>query len=200
MKLIILALIAIPSLSPGADNEWKKAKEKDGITVFTRQTENSNIKEFKAEGIIEGTLVTLKKVFKDVDNYCEWVSDCKTTKKLEVSQKELIHYMEISVPFPFDNRDMIQKSVFEMDSKTLKVSLTNLPEYLPEEKGRTRLPIAEGYWLFQEIGPGEIKATLQYLSDPGGSIPSWLVNLFIVEGPLKNIQNLRLMVQKEQYN
>jgi hypothetical protein len=107
--------------------------------------------------------------------------------------------MELNVPFPFENRDMIQQTIFNETNNELKVELLNLPDRVPVRKGKVRLPIAEGYWTFEEREPGVLYATLQYLSDPAGSIPSWLVNLFIVDGPLKNIENLREMVQKEKY-
>jgi hypothetical protein len=181
------------------NEEWKKEKEKNGITVYTRKSDVSNIKEFRAEGNIQGSMHALKHVFLDVDNYCEWVSDCRNTEALETGNDMIIYHMELSVPFPFENRDMVQRSEIEWSEQAMTVTLTNEPTLVPEKKGCIRLPLAEGFWRFEKINEGEIKATLQYVSDPAGRIPAWLVNMFIVDGPINNIENLREMVQLDRY-
>jgi hypothetical protein len=41
--------------------------------------------------------------------------------------------------------------------------------------------------------------TWQHHTEPGGSIPNWLVNKLIVDTPFNTLRNLRSIVQEEKY-
>jgi hypothetical protein len=44
-----------------------------------------------------------------------------------------------------------------------------------------------------------IKAEYTLYADPGGSVPAWLVNLFIADGPLESFQKLKEHIKKPAY-
>lgn len=199
---IILILIAGPPAEVSDNGEWELAKEKDGIKVYTRKLEDSRIKEFKAESEVETTLSSLVAFMTDIPALPEWVHECQDSEFLEkVSEKELIYYIVIDAPFPFSDRDMIQKMSLTQDKKTkeLTVSLNNLPDYLDEKDGRVRMPDARGFWRFTPTNDDKLKILFQYRNDPGGNLPAWLVNPFIVSSPFNSVQNLREMVKNEKY-
>jgi hypothetical protein len=58
------------------------------------------------------------------------------------------------------------------------------------------MPVADGYWQLTELENGDIRVVLEQLSDPGGGIPAWLINMFIVQSPYKTLYNLREIVQQ----
>ncbi|MEM7550155.1 MAG: START domain-containing protein [Bacteroidota bacterium] len=199
--VLILSLNWIsPSESPG-EEDWKKAKDKDGITIYTRGSELTRVKEFKAIASINAPISTILNVFWDAESSCEWVQGCQQSEVIEaIPGKSLKYYMEIRVPFPFHDRDLIQSFLFEkIDKKKVRVHLKNLPDDLERRKKLIRLEIAEGEWILEKISENETRATLKYLSDPGGSIPAWLTNLFIVDGSFGYMEGLRKMVKKDKY-
>jgi hypothetical protein len=52
------------------------------------------------------------------------------------------------------------------------------------------MAISRGYWM---LSPSEGGTEIEYsfLADPGGNIPAWLANQFIVSNPFKTIKGLR---------
>jgi len=49
------------------------------------------------------------------------------------------------------------------------------------------------------MGTDQVKVVYTIHVDPGGDLPSWLVNMFATEGPLHIFRNLRAELQKPAY-
>ena len=208
MKMIYFLVIAMTLANvtvfaqESGDLAWKKAKEKNGITIFTRKSEASKVNELSANTCFETNLTTLVAVFIDIPSYPDWLKDCKLSKLLkQTGPQDLYYYSEFKVPFPFDNRDLIQYINIQQnpESREVTITLTNQPSLVPEKKGLVRMPVADGFWKFKPVEGGKIQVKLQYKSDPGGNIPAWLVNAFNVNIPFGTITNLEKQITKEEY-
>lgn len=184
------------------DPAWKKAKDKDGISIYTMKSETSRIKELSAKTYFETNLTTLVAVFLDIQSYPDWVKDCKLSRLLnQTGPQDLYYYSEFKVPFPFDNRDLIQHLNIKQDpeSREVTVTLTNQSALIPEKKDIVRMQTANGFWKFKSVKGGKVQIDLQYQNDPGGAIPAWLVNAFLVGNPFSTITNLEKQITKEEY-
>ncbi|MGH8352275.1 MAG: START domain-containing protein, partial [Pseudomonas sp.] len=54
----------------------------------------------------------------------------------------------------------------------------------------------EGLWKLVPMGGGEVEVTYQVHSEPGGSVPSWLANSFVVDAPYNTLAALRARAEK----
>ena len=203
--LFILIGVAIAQNVMAQDNNngnWKLAKEKNGVTVFTRDSDKTKIKEFRAVTYIDTDLSSLVAVFLDIPAMEEWVRDCKSSQLIaENSDGELLYYLEVKAPFPFDNRDLVQHLAVHQDpaSQEVTIELQNRPNSVPRKDNIVRMQVADGFWKFKPLGNGKIHLRFQYQNDPGGGIPAWLVNSFIVDNPLATISRLKEQVNKPRY-
>jgi len=181
---------------------WKLAKDKQGIKIYTRSLEGSKLKEFKAYTELNTSIEILAEVLMDVEHYTDWTENIKHSKLLkEISDKEIIIYSELKVPWPFDNRDAVYLDIFQWDAskRTLYVRIESLPEYLEENRGIVRIPYAKGYWKVEKTGNNKLKITIQMIVDPGGSIPAWLVNAFVVDSPFETLKGLKEVINDKKY-
>ena len=177
-----------------ANNDWELSKDKDGIKIYTRQTETSKIKEFKALTTIKAGVDELVGVLRDIEHYPGWISDIKKAEVLKrVGENELYYHLEIAVPWPMSNRDIpLHWKVIKNDSDgSAKIVVSGKPEYLDEKDGIVRMPKAAGLWQFTPLENGITEIRYQFLGDPGGSIPSWIVNMMLVDGPFNTLSNLK---------
>ena len=62
---------------------------------------------------------------------------------------------------------------------------------IPEEKGFVRVAQVEGYWKFVPKGDNLTEVTYQVHTEPGGSVPSWLANKFVVDAPFNTLKALK---------
>jgi len=185
-----------------AEQEWTLAKDAKGIVIYTRIPEGSEIKEFKAITEVEASLSSLVAVISDVNALPKWYKNSGETKVLKkVSDKKQVYYYEVLVPFPFRNRYMVQSVEFDQDpeTKVVMVEISNVMNIPIEDRGRIRMPVAQGSWELTPLGNNKVRVEHQYLADPGGKIPKSIVNLLIVGGPYHSLKKLKKFVKEERY-
>lgn len=204
MKRRILSTIAIFSFmllsnALAQETDWKLEKEKDGIAVFTREVGGMKIKEFKATTVINSEIEFLVTMVFDVEEYDKWIDNIKSAEVVKkISEDELYIYSEVKVPWPFDDRDIVtyDKVNRDISSGVVTITITGVEGFVPEKKGVVRMPESGGFWQFTPQKDGKIAIVYQYLADPGGGIPDWLVNMFLVDGPFKTLENMKRIAEE----
>ena len=195
-------------LSGKAEEEgWELAKDANGIRVYTRSPgrrsiEGIAVNEFKAITTVDAPLSAIVAVFMDVPSYPKWLSNCMAAEVLERNAPGKCKYhLESKAPFPFDNRDLVQQLSIQQnpDTKVVRVQLENLPAFIDTLDGMVRMPVAEGFWALKPLSAQQVELTFQYRFDPGGNIPAWAVNLFLVKSPYETLTNLRERLKEEKY-
>lgn len=193
MRLIISFLLTVIALGVSSQVEWILEKDEEGIKVYTRKPEGSNFKEYKAEAIMHGTLDDFKDIVMNVEDYPDVYSNVETARLLEASDTSLIYYMTTDVPWPLKDRDAIISVKLRRNTEKdlLEISVSALPGYLEEKRGYVRIRKTQGKWNVKHLNDGTLKVRLQMHAEPSGSIPSWLANRFIVDGPYEDFSNIR---------
>ena len=200
LMLIGQWLIAQPT---GDDSQpWEMVKEDQHLMVYARKAEHSKIKEIKVETEVTGSLSSVIAVLRDIDAYPDWIYNLKSARQLpQATAQENFYYSEIKFPWPLSNRDYIARSQLVQDtlSRAITIDVVGLPEELPKNKGIVRIPEMRINWELTPIDSNRVKIMYHLHSDPGGSVPAWLINMFVDEGPTRSIRNLRSMLEKEKY-
>ncbi len=197
VAITIILINALLLSTEHQTGEWKKSLDKDDIIIYTREVQDSPFLEFRAEAEMQGSLKHFKEIITDFEKYPEIIPDCKTVTVIETpSPDEYIYHMELKVPFPFAQRDVVQHLIVEESPEKLIVLLKNLPERLETAEQVVRIQKAYGSWKVKEISADKIFIEFQYLADPGGGIPPWLVNSFIVKSPFKTLKSMRKEMQQ----
>ena len=181
---------------------WELSKEREGIKVYTRNSEGFSIKEFKAVGVYTGTVSSIVSALQDESTFCKWFPDCKEFRILKrYPQQDRLQYIVIKAPFPVSNRDSIQRTKLtqEPSSKIVTIQIDAQPDEIPRVDGVVRVPKSKGYWKFIPIEKGKVEVIFQLQSDPGGSLPDWIANLFVTENPLKTLIHLFKLAETEKF-
>lgn len=180
------------------ESEWDLKKEKSGIEIYTRSLEGSSFDEFKGVTTIENCNLqdVLFELF-DVENYDKLFPDCLNQELLkQYSQWHQIHYIQTKGPFPVKDRDSIFEQIAEIDEtgKSALVTLKPRSDYIPAKKGIVRIPDGKGFWKLQEEN-NNVKVIYQFHGEPGGDVPAWLANSFVVSHPYKTLENLKKRIK-----
>ena len=176
--------------------------EKEGIRVYTRTFPDSKFKAIRVELELEASLSQMVAVLLDVNAGVDWVYATKSSVLLKrVSPTELYYYSEVSIPWPFNNRDFIAQLKVTQDSVTHVVTVDGptVADYLPVKKDIVRVVRSEGRWVIIPVGKGRIRVEYELRTDPGGDLPAWLFNLFVTKGPLESFENLKAQLKKPAY-
>lgn len=184
-----------------SQSEWELRKEDEGIKVYTRDIEGSKIQEYKAVAIVDGKLSSVIAVMKDIKNYPDFLKNLIETRLIEATDTFQLHYLINKTPWPVTNRDGVFSSVFSQryDTKQVKMTVKLEKDYVLENKQCVRMEEAKGFWLFFPLDTDKVEITYQMLIDPGGSIPVWILNAFIVNAPIDDLKAIRERVKLEKY-
>lgn len=198
MKRLSLFVWLITSLSSyhlsAQNNPWKFRNDQNGIQVFTRKDSTSDVLEIKFRTEVKASLNAVVAMACDIPNLKNWGYRLKESYPIkEVSETEGYLYMYSDFPFPFSDRDMILHYIMKQDPYTKQVTFVSKSVYnaIPEKDGVVRIKIIESKWTYTPLPNGMVRLEYQLKSDPGGSIPKWLINLAADDGPLKSIANLK---------
>lgn len=202
MNKIILIIFSLFYITTNfAQTEWELKKEDEGIKVYTRLTEGSSIKAFKAIGVMEGKLSSFVAVLRDVDSYDELFSDMKDAKLIEISDTFHLHSTVSAAPWPVSDRYGVYSNSYSQryDHKTVTVKVKAHTGYIEDRKGMIRITEAEGSWKLHPVGNNKVEVTFEMHVNPGGNIPKWVINLFMVDSPMHDLKSLRERVKLPQY-
>ena len=128
----------------------------------------------------------------DIENNHKWFVSVEKGKLVErISPNEFIFSQVIEVPFPFQDRQVVQNTkVTNLENGVLRIDLNSVSDALEVDNDYVRMTLATGYWVLTPTSEGT-DLEYSFLADPAGNIPAWLANQFIVDNPLKTIKGLR---------
>lgn len=179
--------------------EWKFAKEKDGIRIYTREDDESPVKAFKGEVTFRAPLEKVYTLITNVKNFDWWDDDINGIKVLSCEpDKRIQYYLIYDSPWPVTDRDLVVDTRISINSVTGErdVEARALLNVVPEKPEYVRIKNYWQKWSIIPAGPGNVRLVLEGRVDPGGSVPVWLYNMVITETPLKVIRSVQTHVAK----
>jgi len=204
-KLIVLLFIALGWVCTSfvsIDDEWVLQKSSPDVLVYSRNLENQEVKQLRAVTKIKTSLSSIIALLNDREACPKWVYKCEKSYIIKkVSDQEYYSYQNVVAPWPVDNRDIVFNVKISQDPATKVVTHNAMskPDYISNTKGHIRVKTFNSIWTLTPLKDGTVICENQILVDPGGSLPTWLVNMAAVDGPFETTTNLRKVVLEEKY-
>lgn len=197
-NILFVYLFLFSQLGLFSQEDWKLRKNEDGITIYTRESKNAKVIEFKGITTIEAPIAKLEEILKDFNSYHLWMADLKKVKLLKkINDSDYYLWYAASVPWPLEDRDIVQKfRILNIKASTV-ITLKSYPEYIPDNKDYVRIKNAEGKWVFTPVNENVTLVKYQYFADPEINVPLWIMNMFIVDGPYDTLKKLKEMAEEK---
>ena len=176
---------------------WRKRIDKDGLIVHTRRVEGSPILEYKGHMTVKVPMEQVIALYEDVQQLPKWFYQCVDAKVLNAPDAmHKVIYFALHLPWPVAERDVVFEQDKAVDAATHAVSytFTVLPDQLPPKAGRIRMVALKSLWQFTPLPDGRTEVYFQQHSDPGGSIPTFVVNKLVVDIPFNSLKNFRRLL------
>jgi hypothetical protein len=198
-NFFLLLFFFIPGICAHSQHEWELQKDKNGLKIFTRDTDSSKFKAIKVECILDGTLSKFDAIIRDVNNHKNWIYSTKNSYLLkQISNNEILYYTETSLPWPISNRDVVIKMDISADPlhNTETVVTYNVNGVVDKKDDIVRVLHLSTQWQVKAAGINKISIAYYFATDPGGSLPGWIVNAFAVKGPYETFMNLAELLKR----
>jgi hypothetical protein len=181
------------------DNPWVLKKDKEGIKVFVRNVPGIDFKEFMGITVFNVSIEKLEVIMNDIPNQVNWMCDTVESKLLNTDLSKPIIYYVVSAPI-VAKRDVVVQVRIDRSSRKIMWNYNSITyEPVPNKKGIVRMPQMVGLWMLESTGKNQTRVTYRNLADPGGSIPTGLVNMTVVKQPFITLLNLRKQLDKPKY-
>ncbi len=191
LYILVMVLSSATSLGQG---DWKMKRNKKGIIIYVRELAGSPLKEYKARAEIACPIQEVFEFLSDLEQHPEWVFRCSGLTIIENQGEHSIKYhTSYDIPWPMQDRDLTVEARIthhagdkKIESLTQHVSL----DY-PIEEGVIRMPGYREWVLLEEIDSLNTLFLAEGYADPGGTVPPWLVNMFLVDGIFNSVVKTR---------
>lgn len=181
LPLLLLPLLPATAAHAGGGG-WVQAKKTSKVTIYNRTRSGSKVKELKAIGVINAPPWVCKNVVDDVGRFNEFMPYTEVSDVLKRGKGTVVHYQRIDAPFVSDRDYTIigtDRSKRLPDGTIVYKKTWNGANNLgPKKKsGVVRVEVVEGFWQFEPVDGGKKSKTTYYLyTDPGGALPSFVIN------------------------
>lgn len=211
-KLLMSLLLTLSLAATGLANaDWNLEREKDGVSVYTRDVSGSQFKAFKGETVLDVELNRAMALMNDTAACVEWMHSCKSPVLIrKLTPLKRYTYMVNDLPWPAKDRALLLQATIsqEMPSRMVTVDLEALDlealspaarDRVPQDKDVVLIEKAKGFFRFTPLGDNQTHVEYQMHTDPKGALPASLVNSMLVDTPFNTLAAMRSVVQAEKY-
>lgn len=194
--LILLMSLASEALSPAAGNAWSLKRTGDKMWVYTRDKAGSDIKEVKLLMHVDASIAEINAILNEAERQPEWVFRCLEGRTLGGNINDgWYYYSRIDMPWPMVDRDLVAKVTGGRNGSSYKSQTVAAPNKTPKRNDCVRITEFEVHTAYKSLPSGLTEVTYQLHSEPGGAVPTWLVNMFVDKGPVETMTKLRDLVE-----
>jgi hypothetical protein len=208
MKIFLLLLLTglVHSLTAQDEalevhDDWRLKKDKDGVRVYTRWIEATDVRkarQMKVEMVVESSIENILMVLKDDVNAKKWAYRAKEFYNFDIiDENNWYSYSELSIPWPFQNKDLITKNhlVRIPSENQVRVDITGVADYLPEKKSLSRIPHFEGGWTLTRTGDDAVKIEYLVFTKSEPVLPRWIIDPIVEQGAWETLNNFRELLE-----
>jgi hypothetical protein len=199
---ILLFTLCVNIAAAQTDDTWALKQDKDGIKIYTAKVPDSKIKALKVECELNATLSQIVAAVMDIKHSKTWVYRTASAYVIKQSSpSDLYYYTLVKMPWPVTNRDYIAhlRTTQNAATKVVTIEVPCVGDMMPRKKNAVRVTHSAAQWVLTPEVAGRVKLVYTLHTDPGGSVPAWLTNMFMTQAPSQTFTKLKAVLQKPMY-
>ncbi len=191
--VLLGALLLASSAASMAADTWTQRKAEDGVTISSRPSPGSPINDIRSETRMKTSMDSIISLMRDYSARPRWDSMCGEIKVLKQEAAAETVYVHMKMPWPVSDRDLVMRVEWKQDPVTGVVSqhAYGVPEAAPPHEGRVRMASFTNDWTFTPMSDGTIAIDSIAHADPGGPLPTWMINKLSADAPLQAMKKMK---------
>ncbi len=157
---------------------WNKVNDDDGLTIWNRDIPNSDVREVKAEKVVDVSVDKVWKAIDEIEKYTEFMPYLTEVSVLSRKGNTVVAYHRLDPPLVSERDYTLTIRSYPKPAKGYFYRhwvATNDKGPAPKED-LVRVTICEGSWTVSSMGPNRTRLVYWLHTHPGGSIPNWIAN------------------------
>ena len=184
--------------------QWKLENSENNCKSYSSEVAGKEYIAAKAVCDIPARLEVIAMILRDIENYPEWMADCKATRMLKVEDDEhdsFVFWFHQHIPLLKD-RDMVLRSSVTIDySKGIHLIEARSTEDIKFDSGRNvfRMPYFYTRYTLEWVDREHSRVTFLIDPDLGNGLPVRISNATIRNIPYRSMEGMRKMVTEKKY-
>ncbi|MFT6334925.1 MAG: hypothetical protein ACJATI_001671 [Halioglobus sp.] len=193
MKLLLPFILILLLNNISAQSNWELQRDESKIKVWTKDYPDSKFKQFKAETRVKASLENVVAVFLDIENMGLWYDRVEKVEMVEkFSDMEGTYKIDFGLPWPVADRVSAVRATLSYDPSTNVVRVdTNYEPGIITDTDVPLVTVMFSEWVLTPIEGGFVHIFHEGYMDPAGSLPAWMSNSGVKDGPLKTLKALK---------
>jgi hypothetical protein len=179
-------------------SDWKLKRDRNQIIIYVREQAGSPLKEYRATATIRSPVAKVFKFIMDLERRPEWVFRCTGLTIIDRPEENHIRFhTTYDVPWPMKDRDLTAETIITMHEGGRRMEMLTQHVQLdyPSAGDVVRMPDYREWVMLEEVDSLQTLFETEGYADFGGSIPPWLVNMFLVDGLYDSVIKMRERVE-----
>lgn len=192
LRVLVFSALLSALIAPAAFADREVVREEDGITVEEDAVPGRTIPILTGTTTMNAPAEQIAAWIGATHTYVDWMHNCEEARQVKGPGGTILGYNRIASPWPVSDRDVVLRSTrSDGDDGTIRIEFLSTSEVdVPVPRGAVRMPhLAGSYDLKPVEGGTQVIYTVD--SDPGGSLPTWLVRQAGKDLPYFTLKNLR---------
>jgi hypothetical protein len=128
-----------------------------------------------------------------VHTYVDWQHNCEEAHVLTQPDGSTLTYNRVASPWPVSDRDVVLRaSREELEGGGIRLEFRSTEDAnLDTPRGVVRMPMLFGSYVLTPRAEGGTHVVYTVDSDPGGSLPAWLIKQAGKDLPFRTLKNLK---------
>ena len=191
LSTVYLMTLGLYAKENGKRLYWEKVKTESRVTIYKAKVTNQVA--FRGVGQIQGSPEKLISVIENPTGWKNWIENLKFGKLIEeVSPSHKIFYQAIRSPFPISDRDVVFESKTYRDSPDMfRIEMRSVVHPKVPKSIGVRVNILFTRYHIEKIDENTMNVTFETLSNPGGTLPGFMVNWASANYPITLFEGLR---------
>ena len=183
----LVLLLAAPSFAARS-----VVREENGITVEEDEAPGRNLPILTATTTMAAPIQQVAAWIRATHTYVSWMHNCEEARQVRREGSVVVGYNRIGSPWPVSDRDVVLRSTrTDLENGDIRIEFRNTTEEtVPAVPGVVRMPRLVGSYDLSRV-EGGTRVVYTVDSDPGGSLPGWLVRQTSQDLPYFTLKNLR---------
>jgi hypothetical protein len=191
LVLITSALLALATVPAFAERSVVLVE--DGITVEADSEEGRALPIMIGTTTMKADAEQIASWVTAVHTYVDWQHNCDEARVLIQPDGSLLTYNRVASPWPVSDRDVVLRSSREeLEGGGIRLEFRSTEEAnLDTPRGVVRMPRLFGSYVLTPTNEGGTHVVYTVDSDPGGSLPGWLIKQAGKDLPYRTLKKLK---------
>lgn len=172
---------------------WQVWRQDTELKVSYRTSQYNDLLEIKAQAQVASSLAGFMYFLEDLALLPVWLDNAESAKIInQITANENIFITRFKGLWPVSAREMVVHSHYwQNDNLSVEIAVKDASDSIIATKNTIRMQVLKAHWLVVPTKTSQIEISYQFIVDPKGNIPQWLIKPMTLNGIWTTLNNIR---------